>query len=165
MTKKMSSVISSSSQPASSATSAVAVMMNGFMSNISGIVSNKKMMNLSETKMNCQNQLAVTRNGNSNNTEIVMPYHPRPTKIFTTVSSFPETHPATMTAFENLHDYSRQQQQSLDVEEIDTINSGEEELKSNLSVWMISTLKRRKKKMNKHKLRKRRKLLRLKSKK
>ncbi len=35
----------------------------------------------------------------------------------------------------------------------------------NLSVWLISTLKRRKKKMNKHKLRKRRKLLRLKSKK
>lgn len=36
---------------------------------------------------------------------------------------------------------------------------------SNLSCWFISTLKRRKKKMNKHKLRKRRKLLRLKSKK
>ncbi len=35
----------------------------------------------------------------------------------------------------------------------------------NLSIWWISTLKRRKKKMNKHKLRKRRKLLRLKSKK
>ena len=35
----------------------------------------------------------------------------------------------------------------------------------NLAVWLISTLKRRKKKMNKHKLRKRRKLLRLKSKK
>jgi hypothetical protein len=36
---------------------------------------------------------------------------------------------------------------------------------SNLSTWFISTLKRRKKKMNKHKLRKRRKLLRLKTKK
>ena len=34
-----------------------------------------------------------------------------------------------------------------------------------LSTWLISTLKRRKKKMNKHKLKKRRKLLRLKSKK
>ena len=34
-----------------------------------------------------------------------------------------------------------------------------------LSVWLISTLKRRKKMMNKHKLRKRRKKLRLKSKK
>lgn len=34
-----------------------------------------------------------------------------------------------------------------------------------LSTWLISTLKRRKKKMNKHKLRKRRKLLRLKAKK
>lgn len=34
-----------------------------------------------------------------------------------------------------------------------------------LSTWLISTLKRRKKKMNKHKLRKRRKLERLKSKK
>jgi hypothetical protein len=34
-----------------------------------------------------------------------------------------------------------------------------------LSLWLISTLKRRKKMMNKHKLRKRRKKLRLKSKK
>lgn len=34
-----------------------------------------------------------------------------------------------------------------------------------LSIWLISTLKRRKKMMNKHKLRKRRKKLRLKSKK
>ncbi|KAL7517534.1 hypothetical protein ACHAWX_002453 [Stephanocyclus meneghinianus] len=36
---------------------------------------------------------------------------------------------------------------------------------SELSIWLISTLKRRKKMMNKHKLRKRRKKLRLKSKK
>ena len=40
----------------------------------------------------------------------------------------------------------------------------EEEL-SSLGLWLISTLKRRKKKMNKHKLQKRRKKLRLKSKK
>jgi len=36
---------------------------------------------------------------------------------------------------------------------------------SDLSVWLISTLKRRKKMMNKHKLRKRRKKLRLKTRK
>ncbi|KAL7492936.1 hypothetical protein ACHAWT_002045 [Skeletonema menzelii] len=41
----------------------------------------------------------------------------------------------------------------------------EEELPLSLSVWLISTLKRRKKMMNKHKLRKRRKKLRLKTRK
>ena len=44
---------------------------------------------------------------------------------------------------------------------MDTASSAIEEL----SLWLISTLKRRKKMMNKHKLRKRRKKLRLKSKK
>lgn len=42
---------------------------------------------------------------------------------------------------------------------------GEEESLLSLSVWLISTLKRRKKMMNKHKLRKRRKKLRLKTRK
>mmetsp|Transcript_2252 Transcript_2252/g.2879 ORF Transcript_2252/g.2879 Transcript_2252/m.2879 type:complete len:153 (-) Transcript_2252:253-711(-) len=42
---------------------------------------------------------------------------------------------------------------------------GEEESPLSLSVWLISTLKRRKKMMNKHKLRKRRKKLRLKTRK
>mmetsp|Transcript_9394 Transcript_9394/g.14097 ORF Transcript_9394/g.14097 Transcript_9394/m.14097 type:complete len:111 (-) Transcript_9394:221-553(-) len=41
----------------------------------------------------------------------------------------------------------------------------EEESPLSLSVWLISTLKRRKKMMNKHKLRKRRKKLRLKTRK
>lgn len=40
-----------------------------------------------------------------------------------------------------------------------------EELLSELSIWQISTLKRRRKKMNKHKLRKRKKKLRLKTRK
>uniref|UniRef100_A0A7S0GKK1 Ribosomal protein mS38 C-terminal domain-containing protein n=1 Tax=Proboscia inermis TaxID=420281 RepID=A0A7S0GKK1_9STRA len=44
-----------------------------------------------------------------------------------------------------------------------TISSVQEEHSD--GIWMISTLKRRKKKMNKHKLKKRRKKLRLKSKK
>ena len=50
----------------------------------------------------------------------------------------------------------------------DNVNANDnenDEVLKNLSIWFISTLKRRKKKMNKHKLRKRRKLLRLKSKK
>ena len=42
---------------------------------------------------------------------------------------------------------------------------GEEETPQSLSLWLISTLKRRKKMMNKHKLRKRRKKLRLKTRK
>lgn len=41
----------------------------------------------------------------------------------------------------------------------------EEETPQSLSLWLISTLKRRKKMMNKHKLRKRRKKLRLKTRK
>ena len=41
----------------------------------------------------------------------------------------------------------------------------EEEAPQSLSLWLISTLKRRKKMMNKHKLRKRRKKLRLKTRK
>jgi hypothetical protein len=41
----------------------------------------------------------------------------------------------------------------------------EEETTQSLSLWLISTLKRRKKMMNKHKLRKRRKKLRLKTRK
>ena len=44
-------------------------------------------------------------------------------------------------------------------------SSSSNNLFEELSTWLISTLKRRKKKMNKHKLRKRRKLLRLKNKK
>jgi hypothetical protein len=54
---------------------------------------------------------------------------------------------------------------NLPVFEVEEGEEEEEETTQSLSLWLISTLKRRKKMMNKHKLRKRRKKLRLKTRK
>lgn len=162
MTKQISSMLPSS-QHAVGASTAV---MNSLISNISGIVSNKLSLNPLELnrgiEFEFESESAITRNNNI--TKAVMPYYyPAPTTTIFTIlrPSFFDTNPTATIAVENLNEV----QVSSGIEELDHNSSSQEEMTKNLSIWLISTLKRRKKKMNKHKLRKRRKLLRLKSKK
>lgn len=65
----------------------------------------------------------------------------------------------------NSHAYSIDASMTTNANDAIMIQDGAGDEPFDLSTWLISTLKRRKKKMNKHKLQKRRKLLRAKNKK
>lgn len=112
------------------------------------------------------NNVNIVSSRNSSNLNIetgTLPPYFYPTPLLSPVL------PTTITNLENSGNsdnivMKENYQIHLDNNEHEEFNDNDSVLKE-LSIWLISTLKRRKKKMNKHKLRKRRKLLRLKSKK
>jgi hypothetical protein len=135
----------------SSMSKTATIVANSFMSNISSFWGNAS----DSTRVSNSNSNAIIPSGS--NIECVMPYYHTPTSIH---------HIHTLDHYSDGTIITRQEQNQIDKYENDADSSEDSnDLFKNLSIWLISTLKRRKKKMNKHKLRKRRKLLRLKSKK
>ena len=153
----MSKISSSSSSSSFSSTykKTASILVNSFLPNI-----------------NSDNKLNIISNNNSGNLNIAVSTLHHVPPYFNPTTTLPSPVPSSSTTIANLDNptYSgkiitnEKNEIHLDHNEYEESNDNDTALK-NLSVWLISTLKRRKKKMNKHKLRKRRKLLRLKSKK